>query len=109
MRAGPLRHKVILQEKSVTGRDAKGGEVIDWVEFSTVRANVVPLRGREYVAIRQAQAELQVRIEMRFLSGVTSAMRAVHGTAIYNIADVIDVGGRRRNLELMCTAEAPPT
>lgn len=109
MRAGQLRHKVIIQAKTVAGRDSKGGEVIDWVPFATVRANVVPLRGREYVAVRQAQVELQVRIEMRYLPGVTPVMRVLHGSAVYNIVDAIDVGGRQRTLELMCAAEAPAT
>lgn len=107
MQAGRLRHQVVIQSKTVTGRDAKGGEVVTWTTFATVQADVVPLRGREYLAVRQAQAELQVRVVMRYIPGVTPEMRLVHGTTIYDIADVIDVDGRRRTLELMCAAEAP--
>lgn len=105
MRAGRLRHSVTLQSKSVS-RDAAGGESITWTTFATVWAEVQPLSGREYVAMRQAQADVAVRVRMRYVAGVNPAMRVVHGSAIYNVLEVIDVAGRQRELELMCTGEA---
>lgn len=105
MRAGRLRHSVTLQSKSVS-RDAAGGESIMWTTFATVWAEVQPLSGREYVAMRQAQADVAVRVRMRYVAGVNPAMRVVHGSAIYNVLEVIDVWGRQRELELMCTGDA---
>lgn len=105
MRAGRLRHTVTLQSKSVS-RDAVGGESITWSTFATVPAEVQPLSGREYVAMRQAQADVSVRVRLRYLSGVNPAMRVQHGSAVYNVLEVIDVGARNRELELLCEGDA---
>ncbi len=105
MRAGRLRHTVTLQSKSVS-RDAVGGESITWSTFATVPAEVQPLSGREYVAMRQAQADVSVRVRMRYLSGVNPAMRVQHGSAVYDFLEVIDVAGRARELELLCAGDA---
>lgn len=105
MRAGRLRHRVDVQAKVVT-RDAVGGESISWATIAAVWAEVQPLSGREYVAMRQAQADVAVRVRMRYVVGVNPAMRVVHGAAVYNILEVIDVAGRKRDLELLCTGDA---
>ena len=108
MRAGLLRHSVTIQEKSTT-RDAYGGEVVSWVPFATVPAKVEPLRLREYIAARAGQADLTLRASIRYLAGVTAEMRLVWQTDPYPIVEVIDVDGRHRELELLCTGEAQPT
>lgn len=105
MRAGRLRQQITIQSKSVT-RDAVGGETITWADVATVPADVWPLAGREYIAMRQAQADVTVRVRLRYLAGVNPAMRVVHGSAVYGIVEVIDVGMRHRDLELLCSGDA---
>jgi SPP1 family predicted phage head-tail adaptor len=67
-----------------------------------VWAAVEPLSGRELLAAQQAQSEVTLRVRMRFRSDVTAAMQLLHGNKTYEVASVIDLKGRRRELELMC-------
>jgi SPP1 family predicted phage head-tail adaptor len=106
MEAGRLRHKITIEQKQIT-RDAQGGEIVTWITFAAgVWTDAQPLRGREYVTLRAAQADISIRFAMRYLAGVNPAMRVIWGGNPYEIVDVIDVGGRRRELELMCRGEA---
>lgn len=108
IRAGRLNRRVTIQQKSVT-RDAIGAEVIAWVDVATVWAEVSPYSGREFVALRQAQDEITTRITIRYRSGITPAMRIVHGQAKYDIVHVIDKSDAHVALELVARAEAVPT
>lgn len=101
MRAGDLRHRVTIQQKTVTS-DPEGVAVETWTEVATVWAAVEPLRGREYIQAAAVTPEVTTRIRMRYRLGVKPAMRVVHGGRVYDVLSVIDVGGLRRELELMC-------
>lgn len=105
MDVGRLNRRITIQGKTVT-RDAYGGESISWTDVATVWAAVLPIRGREYVAIREAGAELTTRFVIRYRQGVTPAMRVVHGGANYDIEQVIDTEDGHRFIELMARAEA---
>jgi SPP1 family predicted phage head-tail adaptor len=105
---GSLSERIAIQEKYVS-RDDLGAEVITWVEIAEVWASAEPIRGREYVALRAAQADITTRFVIRHRSGLTPAMRVQWGDAYYDIIEVIDVHGRHRWLELMCIAQAVAT
>jgi SPP1 family predicted phage head-tail adaptor len=105
MQAGALRERITVQRKSVT-RDAFGGETITWTDVATVWAEAQPIGGREYTALRQAQSEITIRFRLRYLAGVTPAMRVSWNGGQYDIVEVIDVGARNRELELLCRGEA---
>ncbi len=101
MRAGELRHRIKIQQKSVT-RGTMGGETVTWTDVSTVWAAVEPISGREYYAAQQTQAEAQTRIRIRHLAGITTSMRVLWGTRVFDIIDVLDVKERGREIHLMC-------
>lgn len=101
MRAGQLRHRIVLQQLTTTQNEF-GEPVQTWTTFATVYAAVEPLRGREFFAAQQITAELSVRIRIRYRSDVKPAWRAVWGAHTYDIQDVIDVDGRHTELQLMC-------
>lgn len=65
MRAGQLRHRVVIQSKSVS-QNGFGEEVVTWVEVVTVWASVEPVRGRELIEAGQDVAERMTRIRMRY-------------------------------------------
>lgn len=108
MQIGRLNRRITIEQKSVT-RDAYGGETITWSTVAAVWAAVLPIRGREYVAIRQAGAELTTRFVIHYRAGVTPAMRVSYNGATYNIEEVIDSEDGHRFLELMARAEAVET
>ena len=105
MEAGRLRHRITIEQKSVQ-RGAQGGEVVTWTTFTTVWAAAEPMRGREYVTLRAGQADISIKFALRYLAGVNPAMRVIWNGNPYEIVDVIDVKGRRVELELMCRGEA---
>ena len=105
MEAGRLNRRITIEQKSVT-RDSYGGESITWATVATVWAAVLPIRGQEYVSIRQAGAELTTRFLIRYREGVTPAMRIVYDGAHYDIVEVINPQDGREHLELMAMAEA---
>ena len=103
MRAGKLRHLVDIQEPVET-QNAYGEPEVSWSNVATkVWADIQPLRGREFFASRQFNAEVDVRIVMRYRSDVTAKMRVLHGSNEYYIDTPINVGERGRELQLMCT------
>ena len=106
MNAGGLRHTISIQEK--TGqRDGVGGQVESWTDVLTdIRAEALAIRGREYATLRAAQADITIRFRIRYRAGINPAMRVVWEGNPYGIVEVIDVGGRRSELELMCNGSA---
>lgn len=107
MQSGKLRHQLVIQQKSVT-RDDHGGEVVTWATFATVWGEHRPIRGREYIALQTAQSEITTRFVVRYVAGVTPAMRVSLDGDVHDIVEVIDVNGRHRELELLCRGAAQP-
>lgn len=102
MRAGRL-NKLVTIEQVIESRDSKGGVVETWVTFAEVWASIEPLVGREYFDSKQLNAELTAKIRIRYLEGVTSKMRVLYGSRIFEIiSPPIDVREGNREMVLMC-------
>lgn len=106
--AGVLDQRITIQQK-ITTRDLVGGEVNNWTTWATVWAAVIPIRGSEYVAHRQAQSDITTKFRIRYRPWLTTAMRIIHGSQVFDIREVIDPNSRHEYLELMCVAETVPT
>jgi len=103
VRAGRLRHQVTLQ-KPVTNQDTYGQDVATWTDVATVWAGVEPLKGREFYDAQQVNAELSVRVVIRYRSDVAATWRVKHGDRAYAIQQPpIDPDMRHRELQLMCS------
>lgn len=101
MRAGLLRQRVTLQEKTVT-RNEFNEEIISWSDWATVWASVEDLSGREFLEAERAGAEVRTRIRMRYRSGVLEEMRAVWGSRTFEVKAVLEADTKHRELHLMC-------
>lgn len=90
MRAGPLRYTVSLQQL-VAGspQQLPSGEPDKaWATLATVYADIRPLRGQALFVAQQANAKVNVEIDLRYSSEVSSAsagMRVLHGSTVYDI------------------------
>lgn len=102
MRAGKLRHTVIIQS-ATEALDGFGEAVKTWAEYAKARASVEPLQGREFYAAQQFNSEVKVKIRMRFLDGVTPKMRISFNSKIYNIQSIVDPQERNNEMHLMCS------
>ena len=67
------RH-VTLQTKTVT-RDSSGGMVETWADTATVWASVKDMRVRDLMKAEQVGSAVRRVVTIRYLSGVTAAMR----------------------------------
>lgn len=101
MRAGRFRHRVAIKDRVVT-RDSYGEEDVAWATVATVWADIQPIRGREYLEMDQAQADLTHRVWLRWRSGVEPTMRLHFGERVLQIESVIRPGEQRIGLELIC-------
>ena len=104
MRAGTLRHKVIIQV-GTEAQDGFGGVTLTWATFATVWAAIEPISGKEFFDSQQVNAEVTTRIRIRYLASVTPKMRVLHGARIYRIESTVDLNERTRELHLMCVED----
>lgn len=89
MRAGLLRHRVTIQQRTETRDPDTGAVSFAWVDVATVWAAVEPLSAREFIAAQAAHSKVSARITIRYRADITAAMRIVHGSTLYNIEGVI--------------------
>lgn len=95
-------HKINIQQ-AVEAQNEYGEPMVTWATFkSSVWASIKPLRGREYWAAQQVQAEIDTEIGIRYVAGVTFKMRILNGTDEYYIRSIINPEERDKELLLMC-------
>ena len=100
IRAGKLRQVITYQSKA-QALDEYGGVTETWTDFATVRASVAPLIGKDLLASMAAQSTAEMRINHRYLQGITSAMRIVWDGVDYEIVgEPANVHGLSREIEV---------
>lgn len=107
MNAGKLRHRVTIEEGIVTLND-HGQEETVWQQFAPrLPACVVELSGRELWNAQQIKPDITLRVELRWLPGVTSKMRlkwhdCERERTLEIAAPPINPDGRKREMHLLC-------
>ena len=101
MSPGDLTQRVSV-ERRTTAPDELGQPVDTWIALATLWAAVEPVAGREFIAGGALQSQLTTKIRIRYLAGLTTADRVIHGGRQYNILSVIDYRSARREIVLMC-------
>jgi len=97
-----LRQMVELQAE-VQVPDGSDGVAREWVTYATVRAQVRGLSGTERFQAERLESPTRYRALIRYRPGVETRHRVLYNGKAYNIRAVIDVGERRRWLELDLT------
>lgn len=93
-------HRIRIESASETQNSA-GEPIPSWSPFAVVWAAVVPLHGDESFGGREVNATVSHRIEMHYLSGVTPKMRATFKDRIFDFQQVVNVGERNRDMEIL--------
>ena len=101
MRAGELRHRVVIQSKSASQSATTGEVTYTWAEVDTVWAAVEPLSEREFISGPAELQQVNTRILMRYRADVTSEMRCTWNGHTYDIESVIH-DPMRTQLTLLC-------
>lgn len=100
---GRKRSRVVFQRRG-TGTDSYGAPVETWTPLHTCWASITPLRGRDFLAAQQVQAEVTHRIFVNYnatTAGITPKDRVVLGTRNFDIEAILNVDELDRELELM--------
>ncbi|TXG78002.1 head-tail adaptor protein [Candidatus Dojkabacteria bacterium] len=104
MRAGRLRHQVVLQRYVIT-QDEYGQKNEAWTDYATVWAGVEPGSNagayKEYFAAQQTINYQHAVIVLRYRADVSVDDRVVFGSVIYQIAAVVDREHRHQELLIM--------
>ncbi len=74
MRAGALRHLIDIEANTIAV-DANGDRTETWASVHQCWASIETGNGREFFAARQVMADLTHTIRLRFVIGLTPAMR----------------------------------
>ena len=105
MRSGELRHVVEIHE-STQVRDTAGARVDVWRKRITARMAGAPIRASERNNGNQTVAETDWKFICRYRNWVTPKHRLVFDNATWDIAEVNDIGGRQRTLEIVAKRAA---
>ena len=106
MRAGDLRHRVIVQVNTPSF-DPNGGNVDSWATDTTVWASVQTLTGKKLEIARQIDSEATTQVRMRYcgtdgVPDVTVDNRLLFGARILQIVYVINENERNVMLQILC-------
>ena len=101
MQAGALRHYIDIQQ--VTGStDDYGNQRQDWSAlYSNVPADIQQITSRELYAGARPETLNSHRFMIRYLPGLTTAMRIKYGTRLFTITGIINKDERNITLELL--------
>lgn len=103
MHAGRLSERITIQRKVATQDPTTGAESVTWQDDSPIWAEARPLRGREFVAMQQAESETDIVFTIHYRAGITPDSRVVWRNDVYEITSPpVDVNARKQWLELNC-------
>jgi len=105
VRAGDLRHLVVIEQQAQT-QDSFGGQPLTWTAVDTVWADINPLSGREREASQAINVEISHEItiwyQARFADPkVMAAYRLRYGTRLFNIHGTLNVDERNREITIL--------
>ncbi|MDA0780803.1 MAG: phage head closure protein [Rickettsiales bacterium] len=104
--ASQMRHVITFQSQVLTADNA-GGNTIGWTDFMSVWAKIEDISksgGRNLGAEKTFSGQLKntrsYRITIRYISGVTTDMRVLFDSRVFNIRSVINVNERNEMLQI---------
>jgi len=106
MRAGRLRHRIEIQQDTPVRNDM-GEPVPGWATIHTVWASITPVGGQERFSNNKESAEVSHKIKIRYLAGLSPAMRIKYGTRIFDIQNVLNYDERNADMEILALEQVP--
>jgi SPP1 family predicted phage head-tail adaptor len=103
MKAERLDRRAMLTRRVLTRNTTTGEEEVSYSAYATVWAGKRDLRGREFFAAQQMNADITTIWQIRYRTDVVPTDQIVVDGLAYNIAGVSEIG-RRDGLEIQATA-----
>ena len=109
MRAGDLRHSLILETKTMTV-DANGDRTETWTTFLECYGSIATGNGREFFAAKQTIVDLSHSLIIRFVAGIKHDMRVKfvdpknsNVARYFNIRAILNPDERNEMIELQAS------
>lgn len=102
--ASRLTRRIAIEEP-VDIPDGGGGFIRSWQHVADVWAEIIPVRGREAFSASQRIGVVNYRITLRYVAGITTAMRVVYAGRYFDISAVINEGEKNISLQLLAEEE----
>lgn len=103
MKTGTLRQRIKI-ERLVIGEDAIGQPIEEWQTKAITWADIRHLSGLEAVKAGAEVSIVRASIRIRYMTGLSAAMRVRHDTATYNVIAVLQDVNKREYTDLICEA-----
>jgi SPP1 family predicted phage head-tail adaptor len=108
MRGGKLRRVVTIQQPTVA-QTVTGNPRPSWANLTgavNIYAQIEENTGREQIVAGQVNPQRPVTLRIRYIAGITAQMRVIFGARTLQIASVVNINERDRELELTCLERA---
>lgn len=102
IRAGQMRENIFIEHVTET-RTESGGVTEAWTTFKKVRAQVLPVSGREYFSTQAVQNENTTKFNIRYLAGLNTKMRIKYDSRVFDIQSIINYQERNHAMTIMGT------
>lgn len=99
---GEFRHPITIQKVDKKRNDY--GELVEgWIDFLEIRAGIYPLNGKDFFTAETLNSEVSHKINIRYVEGITSAMRIKFGNRYFEITSPpINFQEKNILLQIMC-------
>ena len=104
---GEMWTRITIEQPTATA-NAVGEPVLSWSTFATVWAAVDSLSARETERFAETVGFMTHRVRIRYLSGLTSAMRIVYRSRTLEIGQILE-RDRLWHQEIICTEKRDAT
>ncbi|WP_267581483.1 phage head closure protein [Acinetobacter pittii] len=96
MKAGELRHRVIIQKHQLNGRDENGNFLPGrWVDYKTLWSKVTHVSGKDLIASQANNSQIVARLKIRYRTDIDTTMRVIHKGIVYAIdSPALDDSGK---------------
>ena len=100
---GEFRHPIIIQKLNKIRNEY--GEISEekWMNFLELRAAIYPISGKDFFSAETLNSEVTHKINIRYVEGITSAMRIKFGERYFEIiSPPINFQEKNVLLQMMC-------
>lgn len=102
MNAGQLNRRIVVQSQA-TSQDSYGQQQQTWTEVLTCWASIKAATSREVYAAAGFVSQLSHVITIRYpATPITSAMRVLYGSRVFQVQAVVDPDESRVLMNLFC-------
>lgn len=94
-----MRHRITIQQPTST-RSSFGEMTTAWSTWAIVWASIEPNSGRRYFEAKQANAEVEGLMRIRYRSGLEPTFRISYDGRTFQIISIVQPRENRRELDI---------